>query len=264
MESRNYQRMTPRDLRAAIRKGEFTAPTVGCCLGFTQINVVILPARYAFDFLLYCQRNPKPCPLLEVMEEGVYEPRFLAPGADIRTDCPRYRVFSGAAVEEREEIVDLWRDDLVTFLLGCSFTFEWAMMQANIPVRNIEEDVIVPVFVTNQPCEPAGVFKGNLVVSMRPIPPHLVSRAVQVTARYPSVHGSPVHIGTPEELGIADINRPDYGSPVTIHPGEVPVFWGCGVTPQDALLKIKPELAITHAPGYMFVTDKREEEFALA
>ena len=264
MEPNSHQSMSPRDIRNSIRKGEWKAPTVGCSLGFTQVNIVIIPARYAFDFMLYCHRNPKPCPLLEVMEEGVYEPRFLAPGADIRTDCPKYRVFKGDVVEEHESILDFWQDDLVTFLLGCSFTFEWAMMKANIPVRNIEENVIVPVFVTDQPCRPAGVFKGNLVVTMRPIPSHLISRAVQVTGRYPAVHGSPVHIGNPEKLGIEDINRPDFGSAVTIHPGEIPVFWGCGVTPQAALSELKPELSITHAPGHMFITDRREEDFALA
>jgi uncharacterized protein YcsI (UPF0317 family) len=262
MKSTDKAQRNPAETRSAIRQGEWNHSTVGCCSGFTQVNIVIVPFRYAFDFLLFCQRNPKPCPLLEVMEPGVYEPRLLAPGADIRTDCPRYRVFRGATVQECTDIRDIWRDDLVTFLLGCSFTFEWALLQANIPVRNIEEDKIVPVFVTKRPCLAAGPFGGRLVVSMRPIPAHLVSRAVQVTARYPGVHGAPVHIGDPEGLGITDLQRPDYGDAVAIRSGEVPVFWACGVTPQVALLEIEPELAVTHAPGYMFITDRREEDFS--
>jgi len=225
--------------------------------------VVILPASLAFHFLLFCQRNPKPCPLLEVMEEGVAEPRRFAPGADIRTDVPLYRVFREGAWEEREEIRDLWREDLVTFLLGCSFSFEGALIQAGVPVRYIEENVNVSMYVTNIPCDPAGPFQGNMVVTMRPVPGHLVSRAVQVTSRFPGVHGAPVHVGDPGVIGIRDLGRPDFGDPVTIRPGEVPVYWACGVTPQVALQAAKPELAITHAPGYMLVTDRRDEELAV-
>jgi uncharacterized protein YcsI (UPF0317 family) len=187
----------------------------------------------------------------------------MAPGADIRTDVPRYRVFRGGAVEEREEIRGLWRPDLVTFLLGCSFTFEGALIQAGVPVRYIEENVNVSMYVTDIPCDSAGPFRGNLVVTMRPIPAGLVSRAVQVTSRYPGVHGAPLHIGDPAGIGILDLSRPDFGDPVTIRRGEVPVFWACGVTPQMALLEAKPELAITHAPGFMLVTDGRDESLAV-
>jgi uncharacterized protein YcsI (UPF0317 family) len=254
---------TPAELRHAIRQGRWRRPTAGCCPGYTQVNVVILPATHAFSFLLFCQRNPKPCPLLEVMEEGIWEPRRMAPGADIRTDVPRYRVFREGEAEEREEIGTFWRDDLVTFLLGCSFTFEGALLQAGVPVRYVEENVNVSMYVTDIACDPAGPFKGNMVVTMRPVPGPLVARAVQVTSRYPGVHGAPVHIGDPTEIGIADLGRPDFGDPVTVHPGEVPVFWACGVTPQVALLHARPELAITHAPGYMLVTDGRDEDLAV-
>jgi uncharacterized protein YcsI (UPF0317 family) len=254
---------SPGELRAAIRQGEWRKPTAGCCPGYTQVNVVILPAPLAFHFLLFCQRNPKPCPLLEVMEEGVWEPKRVALGADIRTDVPRYRIFRGEAVEEREEIRDLWKGDLVTFLLGCSFTFEGALIQAGVPVRYIEENVNVSMYKTNIPCDPAGPFQGNMVVTMRPVPGHLVSRAVQVTSRFPGVHGAPVHVGDPTLIGIRELGRPDFGDSVTIHPGEVPVFWACGVTPQVAILAARPELAITHAPGHMLVTDRRDEELAV-
>lgn len=254
---------SPQEFRAMVRQGRWTGPTAGCCPGHTQTNVVILPARYAFHFLLFCQRNPKPCPVLEVMEEGVWEPVRTAPGADIRTDCPRYRVFRGAEAEEREHILDLWREDLVSFLLGCSFTFEWALIQAGVPVRHVEEGRNVSMYITNVECEPAGPFQGRLVVTMRPIPGHLVSRAVQVTSRFPGVHGAPVHVGEPSALGIQDLGTPDFGDPVTVRAEEVPVFWACGVTPQVALLNARPELAITHAPGHMFVTDLRDEELAM-
>ncbi len=254
--------LAPARLREAIRCGRYRGVTSGLAPGFTQTNVVILPARYAFHFLLYCQRNPKPCPLLEVLEEGRWEPSKLAPGADIRTDCPGYRVFRGEKVDEVKQVGELWRDDLVTFLLGCSFTFESALLKAGIPVRHIEENRNVPMFITARDTEPAGPFYGKLVVTMRPIPPQQVSDAVRISARYPGVHGAPIHVGSPEQLGIQDLQRPDFGDPVTVRPGEVPVFWACGVTPQVALLNARPELAITHAPGHMFVTDQRDEAFA--
>jgi uncharacterized protein YcsI (UPF0317 family) len=253
----------PVEMREAIRKRQWQGPTAGCCPGYTQVNVVIVPAKYAFHFMLFCQRNPKPCPLLEVMEGGVFAPRHLAPQADIRTDCPRYRVFHGDKVEESEDVRNLWREDLVTFLLGCSFTFERALLEVNVPVRHIQEGKNVPMYITDRLCDPAGPFQGNLVVSMRPIPATLVSRAIQITSRYPGVHGAPIHVGDPGGIGIHEINRPDFGDAVTIHPGEVPLFWACGVTPQVALYSVRPELAITHATGNMFITDRRDEEFAV-
>lgn len=253
---------TPKELRLAIRRGQWRGPTAGCCPGHTQANVVILPKRYAFHFLLFCQRNPKPCPVLEVIEEGQWEPKRTAPGADIRTDVPKYRIFTDGEVREAEEISQVWRDDLVTFLIGCSFTFEAALQKAGIPVRHVEEDKNVPMYITNISCEPAGPFAGPLVVTMRPIAANIVSRAVLVTSRFPWVHGPPVHVGDPSALGIKDLNQPDFGDPVILEDGEVPVFWACGVTPQMALLGAKLDLAVTHAPGHMFVTDLLDEDLA--
>lgn len=254
---------SPREFRRLVREGNWPGPTAGCCPGYTQVNLVILPAEYAFHFLLFCQRNPKPCPVLEVLEEGVWEPVQSAPGADVRTDCPRYRVFREDAVEERSDILELWKEDLVTFLLGCSFTFEAALMEAGVPVRHVEEGRNVPMYRTNLFCQPAGPFRGELVVTMRPIPGHLVSKAVQITSRFPGVHGAPVHVGDPGLLGIKDLQRPDFGDPVSIRPGEVPVFWACGVTPQVALLNAKPPLAVTHCPGHMLVTDLKDKDLAV-
>lgn len=254
---------SPREFRQMVREGRWQGPTAGCCPGHTQVNLVILPVEYAFHFLLFCQRNPKPCPVLEVLEEGVWEPTQSAQGADVRTDCPRYRVFREDGVEEREEILELWREDLVTFLLGCSFTFESALMEAGVPVRHVEEGRNVPMYRTSVACVPAGPFRGELVVTMRPVPGPLVSKAVQVTSRFPAVHGAPVHVGDPGLLGIRDLQKPDFGDPVSIRPGEVPMFWACGVTPQVALLNAKPSLAITHSPGHMLVTDLRDKDLAV-
>ena len=252
------------ELREVIRRGQYTGPTPGLAPGYAQANVVILPQKYAFDFLLFCFRNPKPCPLLDVTDVGSPVPRMVAPEADLRTDVPRYRIWeNGVLKAEVTDIRDYWRDDLVGFLLGCSFTFEAALLEAGIPVRHIEEGCNVPMFVTNRPCTPAGVFHGPMVVSMRPIPQEQVVRAVQVTSRFPAVHGAPVHIGDPEALGIRDLAKPDFGDPVTIRPGEVPVFWACGVTPQAVAMNAKPEFMITHAPGHMFITDLKDEELAV-
>lgn len=251
------------ELRAAIRRGEYTQPTPGLAPGYAQANLVILPQKYAFDFLLFCTRNPKPCPVLDVTEAGSPVPRLAAPGADLRTDLPRYRVWEcGVLKAEVTDISAYWRDDLVAFLLGCSFTFEAALLGAGIPVRHIEEGRNVPMFITDRECTPAGVFHGPLVVSMRPIPPDQVVRAVQVTSRYPAVHGAPVHIGDPAVIGIRDVMKPDFGDAVTFKPGEVPVFWACGVTPQAVAMEAKPDFMITHAPGHMFITDLRNEELA--
>ena len=255
---------SPRQLRADIRAGKWRQPTSGLAHGYTQTNVAIVPWALAYDFLLFCQRNPRPCPLLEVMDVGNPEPRDLAPGADIRTDVPRYRVYRhGVPVDEVDSLQDYWRDDLVTFLLGCSFTFEHPLMDAGIRIRHLELGVNVPMFVTNQPCKAAGIFHGPMVVSMRPIPQEQVIRTVQITSRFPAVHGAPLHIGNPMVLGICDLNKPDFGDAVPVAPGEVPVFWACGVTPQAVMMQAKPELALTHAPGHMFITDRREHEFAI-
>jgi uncharacterized protein YcsI (UPF0317 family) len=246
-----------------VRRGEWRRPTAGLAEGYAQANLVVLPRADAFDFLLFCQRNPKPCPVLEVTDPGCPEPKITAPGADLRTDVPKYRVYRhGELVAEVTDLHNLWRDDLVAFLLGCSFTFEGALLRAGVPVRHIEAGCNVSMYRTNIPCRSAGKFHGPLVVTMRPIPAHLVARATQVTGRYPAVHGAPVWVGEPGALGIGDLQRPDWGDPVEIRPGEVPVFWACGVTPQAVALASKPDFMITHAPGYMFVTDLLDEQIA--
>ena len=255
---------SPRQVREMFRQGELVRPTAGLCKGYVQANLAIVPKDLAYDFLLFCQRNPKPCPVLDVTDGGSPEPRFLAPGADLRYDIPQYRVWkSGVLVDEPTDVAKYWRDDLVAFLLGCSFTFETALLNADVPVRHIEEDRNVPMYITNIACRPAGFFHGPTVVSMRPMRPDLAIRAVQVTSRFPGVHGAPVHIGDPAAIGIADVHKPDFGDSVTIHPGEVPVFWACGVTPQAVAMAVKPELMITHAPGHMFIGDIRDESLAV-
>lgn len=253
----------PREVRQQVREGRWRQPTAGLAPGYVQANLVILPHDLAFDFLLFAQRNPKPCPVIEVTDPGCPEPRLTAPGADLRTDVPRYRVYrDGALAQSPTDLRDVWRDDLVAFLLGCSFSFEAALLAAGVPVRHIEERKNVPMFITATPCVPAGVFHGPLVVTMRPIPGPLVARAIQVTSRFPAVHGAPVHVGDPARIGIADLQRPDFGDAVAVNPGEVPVFWACGVTPQAAVMEAKPPLVITHAPGHMFVTDLKDEDLA--
>jgi uncharacterized protein YcsI (UPF0317 family) len=253
----------PREVRQQIRDGKWRRPTAGLAPGFVQTNLVILPHDRAFDFLLFAQRNPKPCPVIEVTDVGSPEPKVAAPGADLRTDVPKYCIYrDGVLAGEVTDLRSVWRDDLVSFLLGCSFTFEAALLHAGVPVRHIEEQRNVPMFITSIPCVPAGVFYGPLVVTMRPIPAALVSRAVQISGRYPGVHGSPVHVGNPADIGIRDLGKPDFGDAVTIRPGEVPVFWACGVTPQAVAMQAKPALMLTHAPGHMFITDLRNEELA--
>jgi uncharacterized protein YcsI (UPF0317 family) len=246
--------MPPAEARRAFRSGD-VSPTSGWCDGYTQVNVVALPRDWAWDMVLFAQRNPKPCPVLDVVEDGATSPA-LAPDADLRTDLPRYRVWrDGVPVGEPTDVVDEWRDDLVSFLIGCSFTFESALVEAGVPLRHVEQGRNVSMYRTNRACRPAGRLSGPLVVSMRPVPGELVAAAVQVTARMPQVHGAPVHVGVPEALGIADLGAPDFGDPVELADGDVPVFWACGVTPQAALMASRPPFAITHAPGHMFVTD---------
>ena len=255
---------SPGELRSLIRKGELVKTTSGMAPGRVQANLAVLPRDVAFDFLLFCQRNPKPCPLLEVVEPGSAEPKQMAPGADLMTDIPKYRVFQhGEMVAEVEDVSEFWRDDLVSFLLGCSFSFETAMMRAGMSLRHMEQDTIVPMYITNIKTTPAGMFSGPTVVSMRPLPREQVVRAVQVTSRFPAVHGAPLHIGDPEAIGIKDISLPDLGEPAEIKEGEVPVFWACGVTPQAVAMNSKPPLMITHAPGYMFISDKMDEDLAV-
>ncbi|MDR7073246.1 putative hydro-lyase [Fictibacillus barbaricus] len=260
----SFDRINPFEARELIRRGDWVKPTSGLAGGYTQANLAVLPKELAFEFLLFCQRNPKPCPVLDVTEPGSAIPAIVAPHADLRVDIPKYRVYRhGELVEERTDIKDLWDDSMVGFLLGCSFTFEHALLNNDISVRHIEQDCNVPMFKTNMECIKAGRFEGPMVVSMRPIPEKDVVRAVQVTSRFPSVHGAPVHIGNPESIGIRDIANPDFGDPVEVRDGEVPVFWACGVTPQAVAMHVKPEIMITHAPGHMFITDVRDEKFGV-
>lgn len=254
---------SPESVRLACRRGELTGQTSGRAAGYAQANLVVLPKRDAADFLLFCQRNPKPCPLLEVVDAGSPMPILLAGDADLRTDLPRYRVWrNGELVGEPADVTRYWRDDFVSFLIGCSFTFETAMRAAGMPVRHIDEGRNVPMYRTDIECASAGRFQGNMVVSMRPLSPENAIRAIQITSRYPRVHGAPIHFGEPDQIGINDLAHPDFGDAVTVHAGEVPVFWACGVTPQVALANAAPEIAITHSPGCMFVTDVRDESLA--
>lgn len=242
--------------RLDARSGVLTGPTANLAPGYMQANLAILPKSLAYDFLLFCQRNPKPCPLVAVSEIGEPYLPSLGVDVDIRTDLPRYRLWQhGELVAEPEDLSTIWRDDLVSFLIGCSFSFEEALLAAGIPVRHIEEGRNVPMYRTNMETVPAGQFSGPVVVSMRPMRPADAIRAVEITARLPAVHGAPLHLGDPAAIGIDDIGQPDYGDPVTVRPGEIPVFWACGVTPQAAVARIKPDFCITHAPGHMLVTD---------
>lgn len=223
----------------------------------------MLPREEAFHFLLFCTRNPKPCPVLDVLEPGQFEP-LIAPGADLRTDLPRYSVFeSGKPVGEAQDVTDLCNRDMVSFLLGCSFSFENALLAAGVPVRNLEENRNVSMYITNRECLPAGPFRSPLVVTMRPMTPEAAVRAVQVTTRFNQTHGAPIHIGSPEKLGIDSLEAPDFGDPVTIYPDEVPVFWACGVTSTLAATSVPLARVITHAPGHMFISDLKDEHMTL-
>jgi uncharacterized protein YcsI (UPF0317 family) len=246
---------SPADLRRACRRGEFRAATTGHAPGRIQANLMIVPKAEAFDFLLFCQRNPKPCPLIEVLAPGGREPA-CAPDADIATDLPGYRVYrDGKLADERDEVATLWRGDFVAFLIGCSFSFESAVQAAGVTLRHIDQGRNVAMYRTNVACAPAGIFSGEMVVSMRPIKSCDVARVVEISAQLPIAHGAPVHVGHPSALGIADLARPEYGDPVEIMDDELPVFWACGVTPQWVAQRSGLAFCITHAPGKMFVTN---------
>ena len=248
------------DLRAAARRGEWRGTTAGHCPDYQQANLVILPKEEAVEFAAFCTRNPTPCPLIEITPPGDPEPAHSAPGADLRTDSPGYRVYrKGELVEQRGDIRDLWRDDLVAFLLGCSLTFEHALMEVGITPRNVECNTKVPMFVSNLACVPAGRFHGPMVVSMRPIPEAQVELVRELSSRYPHAHGAPIHIGDPQAIGINDISKPEYGEPVPICQNEIPMFWGCGVTPQAVAESARVDFMITHEPGQMFLTDLPRE-----
>ncbi|MFQ5692321.1 MAG: putative hydro-lyase [Nitrospinota bacterium] len=264
VEKEDLAGLDPKEIRALIRAGRWTGGTEGLAKGYAQANLVVLPREAAFDFLLFCLRNPKPCPLVEVTDPGSPIVREVAPGADLRTDLPRYTVYEkGRRVAEVEDITAYWRDDLVGFLIGCSYSFENALLNAKIPLRHLEEDKIVSLYVTSVPCTPAGRFSGPLVVSMRPVRHDQVVRAVQVTSRFPATHGAPVHIGDPSVLGIRDLDDVCFDTGrVEVRPGEVPLFWACGCTPQAVALEAELDLMITHKAGHLFVTDKLSEEIA--
>jgi len=252
----DFKTMTPMEARMLIREGKITGHTSGMCPGYAQANLAVLPKELAYDFLLFTQRNPKPCPILEVGDVGSRKLNFIAKDCDIARDIPKYRIYEkGVLKGEYEDVSDFWRDDLVPFLIGCSFSFESEMIDAGMEIRHNTMGRNVPMYITNIETTPAGIFHGPTTVSMRPVPYDQIVKAVKVTAAMPQVHGAPIHIGDPAAIGIKDIMKPDFGEPVDIKEGEVPVFWACGVTPQSVLMSVKPEFVITHSPGYMLITD---------
>lgn len=256
----NRAGLSPAQARELFRDG-LVVPTAGFSLGYAQANLIIVPKDQAFDVLLFAQRNPKSCPILGVLDAGETSGELLK-GGDIRTDVPQYFVYeNGVKIAEPTDLTGYWRDDLVTFIVGCSFTFETALMEGGIRIAHIEQGVNVPMFKSTIRSASAGSMSGPMVVSMRPIPASQVADAVRITSRYPAVHGAPVHIGNPEELGITDLSKPDFGDPVQIPAGHIPVFWACGVTPQAAVMESRPALAIGHAPGHMLITDARDSNY---
>lgn len=256
-------RQQARHERLRARSGELKVPTPGLAPGAVQGNVAILPKDWAEDFMRFCHLNQKPCPLLTASRPGEYMLDELGQDVNIRTDVPLYRVFrDGVVTDEVSEIGDLWQDDFVAFVLGCSFSFEEALVSAGLPLRHWERGTDVAMYRTNIQTTPSGPYRGPMVVSMRPFKPADAIRAVQITSRFPRVHGAPVHFGDPAEIGIADIAKPDWGDPVPVHEGEVPVFWACGVTPQSVIEQAKPPICITHKPGHMLISDMLNAELA--
>ncbi|WP_210129325.1 putative hydro-lyase [Staphylococcus sp. GDX8P66P] len=259
----NLQNQHPSTLRKMISKGELTGHTSGMAKGYVQANVVILPSAYAYDFLKFCFRNPKTCPLLDVSEIGSTSFPTYGKDANITNEVAQYKVYRyGELVESPTDIAHLFNDDMVSFLIGCSFTFEHALLDAGLPIRHIEEEHNVPMYITNIPAASSGHFSGNITLSMRPMTMQQAIKATEITTHFKNVHGTPIHIGNPSEIGIENITNPDFGEPVTIKENEVPVFWGCGVTPQSVALDAKPELMITHAPGHMFITDVPDSQLS--
>jgi uncharacterized protein YcsI (UPF0317 family) len=249
--------------RREYRAGKYGS-TAGVAPGYVQGNLVILPQEQAAAFHRFCQLNPKPCPIIGMSDVGNPSIPALGLDLDIRTDIPQYVVWKdGEAIDRPYEVTKYWRDDLVSFVIGCSYSFEEAMMADDLPIRHIEQDVLVPMYRTNIACKAAGPFAGPMVVSMRPLKPADAIRAVQITSRFPAVHGAPVHLGLPQSIGIKDINKPDYGDAVRINDDEIPVFWACGVTPQAVIAAARVPFAITHAPGVMLVTDLKNKHLAV-
>jgi uncharacterized protein YcsI (UPF0317 family) len=250
--------------RLTVREGRHRGPTSGLAPGYVQGNLAILPKDLAADFLRFCQLNPKPCPLIGTSAPGDWRVPEMGEDLDIRTDIPRYRVWrNGELVAEPEDVRDYWREDLVSFVIGCSFSFEEALMADGIEIRHVALSRNVPMYRTSIATQAAGPFHGPMVVSMRPMTPADAIRAVQITTRFPSVHGAPVHLGKPELIGIRDLGKPDYGDAVPVREDELPVFWACGVTPQSVIATAKPDFCITHYPGSMLVTDRKNSEFAV-
>jgi len=250
------------EVRSRIRSGEYAGPTGGLAGGHVQTNLVILPGDYALDFLKFCVRNPKPCPILEVTDAGSPTPPVLAQDADLRTDVPKYRVYeNGELVDEPTDILSYWREDLVSFLIGCSFTFERALLDAGLHLAHLDQGRNVPMYVTNRECIPSGAFAGPMVVSMRPYRADEVPLAVAVSSRYPTMHGASVHVGDPDAIGVKNLEEPEFGDPVSIEEDQMPIFWACGVTPQAVAMDVGPPLMITHSPGHMFITDRLNAEY---
>ena len=260
-----FDRSDPRALRLAARSGAFDGVTAGLAPGYVQGNVCILPRAFAGDFREYCERNPKPCPLIGVSEPGDPLLPGLGEDLDIRSDVPRYRVFRDGVLEgEAADVRDLWTSDMVAFVIGCSFSFEEALIAEGVPLRYVSEGKNVAMYLSDIQTAPAGPFRGPMAVSMRPLVAADAIRAVQITSRYPKAHGAPVHLGKPELIGIGDLDRPFAGDRIEVRPNELPVFWACGITPQAAVLAARPPLCITHSPGHMLVTDRRNSELTVA
>ena len=253
----------PNEARKIIRDNKYTEQTAGTANKYVQGNLCILPSKYAMDFASFCQKNPKPCPLIGFGTKG--DPSLKDLGdIDIRTDVPQYRIWEkGKLIDEPYDIKKYWNDDLTTFVLGCSMSFELPLIEAGIPIQHIENNTIVPMYQTSIDCEPAGQFSGKLVVSMRPLNSKDAIRSIQISSRFPAVHGAPIHLGDPAEIGITDIMKPEYGdAPRAFRNNEIPVFWACGVTPQSVLENSKPDFCITHSPGKMLITDKLNNDLA--
>ncbi|NCD11535.1 MAG: putative hydro-lyase [Epsilonproteobacteria bacterium] len=253
--------MCPKELRAKIAKGEFTRPTAGECPGYIQMNMVALPRAYAKDFEAFARENSKAIPVLEVIHEGHYS-KVLASGANILNEIPKYNILrDGVLVETVTDITPYYTPDLVFFLIGCSFSFETALIENGMPLRHVDEQKNVAMYRTNIALKPVGGFEGEMVVSMRPIKKEKVADACVVTSHFPRMHGSPIQVGYPEMIGIHDVTHPDYGDAIAVKEDEIPLFWPCGVTPQNVITQMKLPFAITHAPGHMFVTDKKDSEY---
>ena len=253
---RNLKELSSVELRQLIRAGDFTRDTTGHAMGYIQANLAVLPESYALQFATFCQRNPKPCPLIAVSEVGAFDLPTLAHGLDLRTDVPKYRIFrNGIFMEAVSDIKDYWQEDFVAFALGCSYSFEEALVSAGLPLRHLDLGSAVPAYNTNIATSKSGPFEGGMVCSMRPFKPADAIRAVEVTSRFPLTHGAPVHFGNPEEIGIENLMKPDYGDSPVIKEGEIPVFWACGITPQVVIENAKPEICITHFPAHMLITD---------